>query len=320
VPSLGDRLRVLCPVSSPALAQLWFEFHAVGGRVARTTAMLMLVIVVSLLARRRASAEVLVPWLWIALVLPMWLTASALLGLKRKHGHTRLDVFAGARPIGTARLVALKVLAGSLVLFAAWAAVGAGLWIFQRWVAGPELDLWAIIVDYFYLVEMGFVDSRPGISPRVPGVAVTLAIQVIAIMAGAAALQALFVLYAKRIMLAALAVMLYTVLIVTMVMRGWIPGDLITVVHVGALAAAVVIGMSFVLWRGRAEGVFSAFGVAFIVATGLAFAIAAIAANIAWINPGGNSIGDWLAGFMVGLLPLSAMVLTPWSFSRLRHQ
>ena len=315
---LSHRMRVPCPVSSPVLAQLWFEFHTVGGRVAKSTALFMAIMGLTFFLTSNSSMSTearLVVLLWAGIALPMWLTVRSLFGLQRMQGHTRSDVFAGARPIGTARLVALKVLAGSLVLYTAWAALAAGLWVFQRWIAGPEME-WAIVVDYFpYLVELGFVEGRPGSPPRVPGAAVSVAIQAIAVMAGAAAFHALFALYAKRIMQGAVAVMLYTILIVTMVNRGWIAGDLTTELHLGVLVAAIVIGTSFILWRGLAERIFSSPGVVFIVVIGLAFAITA---NMVWADSG--SVDDRIIGLLIGLMPLSAMALAPWSFSRLRHR
>ena len=314
--SFLSHLRMPCPVSSPALAQLWFEFHTVGRRIVTSGAIAALLFLLASLAS--PSIEVLIVWVWTGVALPVLVAVRSLLGLQRKQGHARLDVFAAARPIGTARLVALKVLAGSLALYAGWAVFAAGLWVFDRWIADPATNTWAIIVDYFTLIELGIVDGPKGSPPGMPNAAVSAAVvlQLTAVVVGAAAFHARFVLHAKRIMLGALAVMLYTVLIVTLVSRGWIAGVLFYELHVAVLAAAAVIGTSLVLWRGHAERIVSARGVAFIVGIGIALGIVA---NIAWMNTG-DSIADWSMGLLLGLMPLYAMAFAPWSFSRMRHR
>lgn len=310
---IGDRLRLRCPVSSATLAQLWFEVHTLGGRIARSGVVLGLLAVVLLSLRGAVgvSTEGLVSYMLLATTLPLFVALPSVLGLRRKPGHAYMGGFAGTLPLGTTRLVWLKVLVASLALFIAWGFIAASLWIVVQWLDGSNPDLRHVLAEY--------VPDLPG---GVAGMAAAalVPVYVIALLAIAAALHALLVLNGKRFLLCALGITLYGTAIVVMVVRGWLDGDLIFELHLAAFAGAFILGIAFLLRRGLADRIVSTRSIGAVVASGLAFALATREMNSEWLNPGGKGLEEWVAGFLIGLLPLAAVALLPWSFSRLRHR
>jgi hypothetical protein len=246
----------------------------------------------------------------LATTLPLFVALPSVLGLRRKPGHAYMGGFAGTLPLGTTRLVWLKVLVASFALFIAWGFIAASLWIVVQWLDGSNPDLRHVLAEY--------VPDLPG---GVAGMAAAalVPVYVIALLATAAALHAWLVLNGKRFLLGALGIVLYGTAIVVMVVRGWLHGELIFQVHLGAVAAAFLLGICFLLWRGLVERLFSARVLVIVVASGAGFAIAAVTST--WLNPDGKTeLEEVVAASLFGLLPLAAVALLPWSFSRLRHR
>jgi hypothetical protein len=105
------------------MAQLWFEFCTVGGRIVRSGVVMALLAVVFLsFGNVTGAREKLVSFMMMGMAIPVFAAVPSLLGLRRRQGHVSLGVFAPSRALGTARLVALKVLVGFLALLVAWGA------------------------------------------------------------------------------------------------------------------------------------------------------------------------------------------------------
>jgi len=310
---IADRLGVKCPVSSPERAQLWFEVSTAGGHVLTTGILTALAapIFFTILSANGMLGEAVYFWVWFPLMVPVLVALPSMLGLRQKQGASYLDAFAATRPMGTARLVGLKVLVTSLALLLSWVVLVAGLWILAVELAvwGPETQ--AAFAEYFG----DFFPSWPGTAD---GMRMIVAVVVLftAGVAGAGVLHACFVLNGKRVGFTGLGLGIYIASCVFLSIRGWVDGYTIWVVHAWTVPGIVLLGTVYLLRRLIAERIFTSRGFIVVLGTWVGFALLS-----RWVNPEPNdSFHDRPVFFLFALLPLAAAALAPWSFSRLRHR
>jgi hypothetical protein len=309
---LGVLSRLL-PVTTPSRAQLWFETQTVGAEIlAAGVRVGMIVIVILLLAARSGlSRELLVVGGFWAIVFPALAAIRLLLGLERKHGRVRMSPYARTRPMGTARMVGVKVLVASCALLVAWATALGAVWLLGNWLGFGDTELRAALADYL---------------PTLPGgmgtafLLTVLAVHGASLLAWAAGLESLLALDSRRVMKAGLGTVAYGTVVVTLAVQGWLDGELVFYFHLGAIAVGLVALTTHSLSRLRVERILSGAAVGIVVALGLAFALATRDMNLRFLGVDGSGIDEQVVALFLGLLPLGAAAFAPWSLGRLRHQ
>src|SRR5690606_29849111 len=116
------------PASSPLRAQLWFDTHALGIPVvltglANAATVAFLVALIAIADGNPSAQEALAAIGFGASLGPLIIAGRRLLGLRRKQGNIHLGSFDGTRPIGSARLVGIRVVVTTAALLVAWTAV-----------------------------------------------------------------------------------------------------------------------------------------------------------------------------------------------------
>ncbi len=246
-------------------------------------------------------------WLLIAWMVPFMAGLPSMLGVSRKQGSSYLSAFAATRALGTAHLVALKVLVTSLTLLVAWVAIGTIVWVFAVPLAawGPVTQ--ATFVDYY--------PSLPSTADVLP-IIVSVVVYFAAAVAAVGTVHAFLVLNGRRVALAVLGLGLYIAAWVLAGVRGWVDGDTIGNLHVWIITGTVVLGTAYLLRRSIAERIFTSRVLLLVLGIWVGFALMR-----RWLSPEPNDdLDDQVAFFLFALLPLTAALLMPWSFSRLRHR
>lgn len=309
---IAGRFRAPCPTSSPIRAQLWFEMSTVGGRVLKVgvLAAVLAPIFFTILDANRALGLEVYFWVWFPLMAPVFVALPLMLGITRNQGTSHLGAFAATRSLGTGHLVGLKALVTSLSILLSWGALIGVLWVFAVWLGvwGPETRAGSI--EYF-----GDFFPPPSTVTDVLRTAFTFVLPFSALVVGAGALHAFWVLNARRVVLVGTAVGIYIALWVLVGVRGWVDGSAIATVHLWIAALAVSIGTAF-LFRTWIVGRLCTWrSLSGVLAIGLIFLVMTL-----WLNPNPDDIEDHLSAYLLGSLPLILMALLPWSFSRLRHR
>jgi len=309
---IADRVRIMCPVSSPARAQLWFEMSTVGARVLTAGALTTLAapIFFTVLDAAGALGQALYFWVWFPLMVPVLVALPSMLGLRRKQGASYLGAFAATRSLGTAHLVGLKVLVTSLAILLSWSVLVAVLWVFSVWLAawGPETQ--AAFTEYwgdFFPSPLGTADTLQRM--------VAFAALATAVLAGTGVLHASLVLNPRRLVLTGMGIGLYIASWVFVGIRGWVDPEIIATAHLSIVVLAILLSAAFLIRRSVVERIFTWRGLTAILVVGVGFLILNF-----WLNPNPDDIEDHMAAFILGSLPLIVMALLPWSFNRLRHR
>src|SRR5690606_27781504 len=246
-------------------------------------------------------------------------------GIRRRQGRTYASLFDSTQAYGTGSLAALKVLTRTACVVFALAVVAVSLWIslplMETWPnAGNEAPLLQgareVIADV--LTTWSLQEIAALVIILFSGVAVMVAVR--------ASLEALFARYRRRVITAVAFLLVYglVVVLVTNIAGGRAPDILLLNLMLAAVpvlvAAALTLGTLYLLWRTVAERILAPHQAAAavlasaVVALACATLLGAMGAPISSIPP----LGAVLA-LSPSLLTLTALVLAPWSLSRVRH-
>ena len=311
---LSERFRTFCPTSSPALAQIWFEAYTVGAPVLRSAIKGALVFpVLAWLAHLRPS-NVIVALVIYAPLFPLLFGLRTMLGIRQKDGASVPSAFAMSRPLGTVRLLALKIAVKVVVTLVAWALLVASLWA-TMFLAGWETGIADYVADLFWLLASG---RRVG----------ALVLLVVLFVAGAAVVNAFYLLHPRRVVYATIGVGLYVAIFAFV--ANSVDGTSATVLEenpwllssqpwlwAGVLLSGIVIASR----RGTADGVFSArsVGAGILALLVAGWTVLATSGGVGW-DPRILSASEAGVAAMLLLVPVAAFVMAPWSLSRIRHQ
>jgi hypothetical protein len=319
---LINLVRFPCPVSSATRAQAWFELKTSGLPVL-TIGLAVATLIFLLFALS-------VPFAWfrpIALVASMisvWAVPLALFiggnafGVREMHGRRYVSAFEATQPYGTAQLAALKVLVRSACVLAALITTGLSLWgsielmsALEVWGVTPKgVDLGARLMQFrsdlkrtfFGPTEHGYVVQ-----------AVSISLFIVFLVAARAAFTALRARYPRQLLV---GVSLFsfcifsTALLSLAKQKGIAAESLVNAISSATVWIAVIaltISTLYLFWSGIRERTLSASyacgAFVLVVASGLA-------------SPPAPSLVEVSVTWM---LPLAALVLAPWSLSRIRH-
>jgi hypothetical protein len=309
---IADRFRARCPVSSPARAQLWFEASSVGSRVLMIGALTALAtpMFFTFLTAKNAMGEGLYFWVWFPLTIPVMVALPSMLGVRRRQGVSYLDAFAATRPLKTAHLVGLKVLVSSLAILLSWAILVAVLWVFA-----VRLNVWGPVTQADAIEYFGDFFPPPSGPVDAFWTMISFIVPFSLVVAGAGVLHAFWVLGAKRVMLTGVGLGLYIASWVFLGIQGWANADIVATTHLWIVVVAIVLGAAFLIHRLVVERVLTARALLAVLVIGLGLLLMSL-----WTNPNPDDIEDHMAAFIVGALPLIVIILSPWTFSRLRHR
>jgi hypothetical protein len=340
---LVSLFRVPCPTSSATRAQVWLDLKSNGLPV--LTIGLALAIVILLLsavsgpidAAINADPDVTCPIKecfyargWPPFLTPLSLSIVLFLGgnafgIRGKQRRTYVSAFEATQAYGTAQLAILKLLVKSVCVLAALIAIGV-----SAWISLPLLG------DAVFIQMMGvpLSSQRSVVEDAVAALtgyeqlalAVVAAVGVAVWVASWAALRALWTRYPRRLNIAASVLLVYGLALALLALAAWrgigpeIPVGAILRATLWVAAAAIVFATAYLVWRTFAERLLTvrqAWGVVFL---STAFA----AAWLTVLRAAGLSLADLPAAYAVrmlspALLTLTASVLAPWSYSRIRH-
>jgi hypothetical protein len=340
---LVSLFRLPCPTSSATRAQVWLDLKSNGLPV--LTIGLALAIVILLLsavsgpidAAINADPDVTCPIKecfyargWPPFLTPLSLSIVLFLGgnafgIRGKQRRTYVSAFEATQAYGTAQLAILKLLVKSVCVLAALIAIGV-----SAWISLPLLG------DAVFIQMMGvpLSSQRSVVEDAVAALtgyeqlalAVVAAVGVAVWVASWAALRALWTRYPRRLNIAASVLLVYGLALALLALAAWrgigpeIPVGAILRATLWVAAAAIVFATAYLVWRTFAERLLTvrqAWGVVFL---STAFA----AAWLTVLRAAGLSLADLPAADAVrmlspALLTLTASVLAPWSYSRIRH-
>ena len=312
---LSERFRAACPTSSPTLAQIWFEAYTVGAPVLSSAIVgALLLPLVAYLAYLRQSEMIVALGLY-APLFPLLFGLRAMLGIRQKDGASVPSAFAMSRPLGTVRLLAVKIAVKVVVTLVAWALLVASLWV-TTLLTGSETAVADNIADTLSLLASG---RRIG----------ALVLLVVLFVVGGVVVNAFYLLHSRRVVYGTIGVGLYVASFA--VAANAVDGTSATPavlaqnpwllssqpwLWAGVLLSGIVIATR----RGTADRVFSAWsvgaGMLALVAAG--WTVLATSAGVGW-DPRILSVSEAGVAAMLLLVPVAAFVMAPWSLSRIRH-
>jgi hypothetical protein len=333
---LTDLFRIPCPTSSATRAQVWFDLKFSGLPVLTIGVALAIVILLFGVVSNPIDAAINAEFpeqpclakngcfhvrMWTVLLAVL----SLLVMLFQGGNAFAIRSFEAAQAYGTAQLTALKLLVRSACFLAALIAVGVSAWTSLS-VLGDEIfiAMWSVPLSSQLSAINGAVAALAGYEQL--ALVVVAAVGVVTWVAAFAVLGALRTRYSRRVNIAASSLLLSGLALALLAgaERNGIVSPFVAHAIVAAARWIILAGMVFttvyVFWSGFAERVLtiryacgalaisSAFGAAWVTvlsAAGLQLA-AMSTTNVVWmLSP--------------MLLPLLAIVLAPWSLSRLRH-
>jgi hypothetical protein len=320
-----DALRVPCPTATPARAQWWFEATRTGAPLIAVGLGLALAIP-ALLAGANAwepahTYALLFTTLTPAIVLRMG--TDNVFGLRRKPGLTYASTFDTSQALGTTQLVAAKVFVRTACLLLALAVLVASVWLSVPLLNGwPAIKPWG---DYDSLVGgQRAITASIGAStaPQRAALVVLIITGFAAMVAHAAALQALRLLHPMRIFAGVLAMLVYTLMFLF-----W-SGD-----GVAELPRAIAQTYPWVIAAAIAVAAVCVFRLALLEqlvtprhAAGAVLLWALCVVSSLALTPGGHvdlPAMTWTSLALMlslNLLPATAVALTPWAYSLVRHR
>jgi len=320
-----------CPTTSATRAQIWFELKSSGLPILALGlalgALIAVLFAVGVVAEPIRSAAVAVsmffgPFLLIAL-------GGNAFGIRRKQGRSYASLFEVSQPYSTAQMAGLKILVRSCCVLAALIVVA-----FSVWASSSLIGAWGSWVVEGKNSAQGLIDARQNLTASVarlaghqfaiPAILVSLAVALM--VASRAAITALRARYTRRVNIAGALLLGYVLalaLLVVAVAAEWAPDFLLRKVLMTTrwiVAGALAIGTAWLCWRLLEERLFSP-RQAWI--TGLLLA----AFGVTWVmllRKAGMSANELDAAEALWMLcpvflPLTFIVLAPWSLSRIRH-
>jgi hypothetical protein len=313
VSRLSDLIRLPCPVSSPMAAQAWYEMRTGGARVLSRGIMsamgfALVVLIASPLNEESGGyfyANTALVW---GLAMPVIAGARSVLGVRRTQGKTYLSSFDAIRPAGTGRLIGLKVAIASAGILLSWVAMVTAFWVLPTdfMGLGPKRD---------------FTDAlRLATSVELVLAALIPPLFVVALMAYAVAIHALFLRNPRGVVIGGQVVGIYLVGMIYALATDRVT-DSAMLAQLAVVTVAGVVVTLHLYWRVLSERILGAGGLTVAVALGIF-----LGAGGRFYRPrvGGSGADAGVASMLplavVVLVPLLALVLAPWSFARIRHR
>ncbi len=323
---LTGLFRLPCPTRSATRAQLWFDFKASGLSVLGMG--LFLAALIPVLYAVSGPVEIARPYaIFSTAIAPLVLILAGgnAFGIRRRQGRTYASLFDSTQAYGTASLAALKVLTRTACVVAALAVVAGSIWgslpLAATWKsAGREasnlqgareamanaLSTWSL-QEYAALAALVF-----------GGVA--------AMVASRASLEALLARYRRAVITAAALLLLYGLVVALVVLTagGRAQDNSLLSFALGAVpllgVAAVALGTLYLFWRSMAERIlapYQAIAVVLVSAT-------VVAAWATLLSAAGTPVSQMppvraALALSPSLFTLTALLLAPWSLSRVRH-
>ncbi len=306
---LEDGVRVPCPTSSPGRAQVWIEMKRSGANVLWMGVIVALSIPVMFLLWNTYQWELALLAAVVSPVFPVLVGVSSMLAFRRRQGVTDLGVFDATCPLGTARLVGLKVLLTVLCILGAWLVIGASFWVslaLEPWGGGARDS----IAGYLAAVPVG----------RLAVLVLWGGLLLGAVVGYAAVLQTFFVLHARRATLWLLGISGYGLLFGLVFAGGWVDMSVVTL-HAWVAAGLIPVGTIYAFRQALADSVLTAAQARGAVLVWLGVAAAGLVLLRDSPPQFQTPVPALLAlGAAVSLMPLAAVALAPWSFSLMRHR
>ncbi len=321
-----DALRFPCPTATPARAQWWFEATRTGALLITVGVGLALAIP-ALLAGADAWERAHTYALLLATLAPvvvLRMGTDNVFGLRRKPGLTYASTFDTSQAIGTTQLVTAKVLVRTGCLLLALAVL-----VVSAWLSVPLLNGWPAIKpwgDYDSLVRgQRVITASIGAStaPQRAALVVLIVTGFAAMVAHAASLQVLRLLHPMRILAGALAMLVYT-LMSLLWSGGGVENELpraIAQTYPWVVASAISISTLHVFRLALMERLATAWH-----AGGAALLWAVCVVSSLTLMQGGQvdipamSWASLALMLSLNLLPATAVALTPWTYSLVRHR
>ncbi len=339
---LAGRIRLPCPSSSPARAQVWLELRSSGLPVLTIGLGLALVIPLAFVvttqldvALSRFFAEPatrgVAPIVAIFSLPAVLLLGGNAFGIRSRQGRRYVSSFDAIQACGTARMAGLKVMVRAACLLGALLAIGASFWTSASVIPFDVFEDNDAFIDKSRAPISGWMRAIEGAlramsADQQLALALVIVVMVIVMVGWRASHAALRGRYARALNTAGSLLLLLGVGLVLLVFVGqrWSGvttlGDVVFGTMRWIVAAAVVLATAYLFWSVVAERLLTprqAGGVALVAA---AFA----AAWVMTLRAAGVPLADMPATDAVWLLtpvllPPIAGVLVPWSYSRVRH-
>jgi hypothetical protein len=299
-------VRIPCPTSSPLAAELWLEARSRGLPVIAMGLVLALLAPAVLAFAGKNGPIVLVSFAALAVFIPFLSGVSASIWNRASSLRAPMSAFEATRPMGTARLAAVQIGVAVAAILGAWAVIAAAVALSLPLYGGAgAAPIWRALA------------ARP--ASELAGVVVLGVVGFATVIALLATVRAIGAIYGLRLWLGALAVVAYAIGLAFAVATDYLSPAAIGA-HLWAVALAIPVGTAYVIVRALAARVLRAgqllaiaaawialAGIAAFVARGTGTAVEALAPAVAALT--------WSAA----LLPLSAAVVAPWAYSRMRH-
>jgi hypothetical protein len=266
------------------------------------------------------------------LITPMSLLAILSLagnafGIRRRQGRASISAFEATQAYGTGQLALLKVLVKSVCVLAALVAIGVSVWLSMPLLGDAVfIQMWEVPLNSRRSVLTAAVKALTGYEQL--ALAVVAAGAVALWVASWAAVGALRTRYPRRITVAVCLLLLYGVAFVWLAVGVRMNPETASQFHLdvvyGAMrwiaAAAIVFATAYLAWRTLAERLLTVCQAWSVVLLSAAFA----AAWLTVLRAAGSSLtampaSDAVRMLSPALLALTASVLAPWSYSRVRH-
>lgn len=320
-----ELFRFPCPTSTPARAQSWVEIRNTGAPVLAAGVGLAVAIPALLAAVTGwTSAQLLA--LSPAILAPLLLLRLGIgnvFGLRQRPGRTDAGTFDVSQPIGTMPLVAIKVLVRAISFLLALVALGV-----SYWSSVPMLREWTTILPSNYEAMTGAQRAVAAALealtvPQRAALAVIIFTGVSTTVAHVASLQVFRLLHAVRVYAGVLALLAYTLTFLVW-SSGWLAhgfGVAVARTYPWVVATAISLSTVHVFRLALREQLLTAWHTLGAV---LLWAVCLVS----WLTLTQGRDVDIAARppaaialmLSLSLLPATAVALTPWAYSLVRHR
>jgi hypothetical protein len=304
-----DLFRWHCPTSSPTAAEVWFELQSYGIAVL-VIGVLLAIGIPALIYWGAGTVRVGIAVVVAAcsLLAPFAAGVSASIWNRRNTSRAQVSASEAARPIGSAKLVGIQIIVTTACISGAWLLASASLWLSLPLLKDlhDRGSLAARALEPFQMYGLRLLsDGAIGF------------VWLATLLAFLAAIRIFASFNARRLWLGTAGVVFYVVGLTIAIERGWIGGAVVGV-HLWVLAIAIPLGTLLVLGKALACGALAPRQTVQTALIWLPFA--ALYVDMLW-SDGVMRVSPALAamGLASTLLPLAAVGLAPWSFSRIRH-
>jgi hypothetical protein len=245
-------------------------------------------------------------------------------GIRRRQGRTYISAFEATQAYGTAQLAALKLLVKSVCVLAALIAISVSVWLSLPLLGDAVfIQMWNVPLNSQLSEVNGAIAALTGYEQL--SLVVVAAVGVVIWVAAFAVLGALWTRYSRRANIAASSLLLSGLALALLALgerNGIVSPFVVDAIFAARwiLLAAIVFTIVYVFWSGFAERVLTIRYASGAVAISAAFGAAWLTVlHIAGVQLAGMSAMNAVWILSPALLPLTIGVLTPWSYSRVRH-